>query len=66
MKRLILSVLVIALTFAAVMALMMPSAKAETIVFTAQMLAANEAPPTAVNPTEQGATGQAIVRSTRP
>ena len=61
MKRLILSVLVIALTFAAVMALMMPSAKAETIIFTAQMLAANEPPPTAVAPSEQGATGQAIV-----
>ena len=61
MKRLILSVLVIALTFAAVMASMMPSAKAETIVFTAQMLAANEVAPVAVHPTEQGATGQAIV-----
>jgi hypothetical protein len=50
------------LTMAAVMMSAMRSAKAETIIFTAQMLAANEgAAGIAVNPTETGTTGQAIV-----
>jgi hypothetical protein len=61
MKRFALWVLMTALTISAAMSLMMPSAKAETIVFTAQMLAANEVAPVAVSPTEQGTQGQAIV-----
>ena len=62
MKRVLVSVLMMTLTVAAVTMSMMRSAKAETIIFTAQMLAANEgAAGVAVNPTESGTTGQAIV-----
>lgn len=62
MKRLTVSVLMITLTIAAVALSMMPSVKADTIVFTAQMLAANEAQAgTAVNPTETATSGQAVV-----
>src|ERR1044071_2309595 len=62
MKRVLVSVLMMTLTMAAVMMYTMRSVKAETIVFTAQMLAANEVQAgTAVNPTEAGTTGQAIV-----
>jgi hypothetical protein len=62
MKRVLVSVLMMTLTIAAVAMSTMRSAKAETIIFTAQMLAANEgAAGIAVNPTETGTTGQAIV-----
>ena len=61
MKRVLVSVLMMTLTMAAVVMSTMRSAKADTIVFTAQMLAANEgAAGVAVNPTEAGATGQGI------
>ncbi|HEV8483171.1 MAG TPA: CHRD domain-containing protein [Blastocatellia bacterium] len=61
MKRVLVSVLMMTLTMAAVMMSTMRSVKADTIVFTAQMLAANEgAAGVSVNPTETGATGQGI------
>ena len=61
MKRVLVSVFMMTLTMAAVAMGTMRSVNAETIVFTAQMLAANEgAAGVAVNPTETGATGQGI------
>jgi hypothetical protein len=61
MKRVLVSVLMMALTMAAVMMSTMRTVKAETIVFTAQMLAANEgAAGVSVNPTEAGCSGQGI------
>jgi hypothetical protein len=63
MKRSKISLLIVALTVVAVMSALRSSARAqaETIVFTAQLLAANEAPPVAVHPSEAGAAGSALV-----
>ncbi|HXG94751.1 MAG TPA: CHRD domain-containing protein [Blastocatellia bacterium] len=61
MRRTFASVLLVGLTFASAAWLMMPTAKAETIIFTAQLLASNEVPPVAVAPSEAGANGFATV-----
>jgi len=61
MKRVLVSVFMMTLTMAAVAMGTMRSVNAETIVFTAQMLAANEgAAGVSVSPTEAGTTGQGI------
>lgn len=58
MKKSIVSIMLLMLTFASVMFVMTRPVKAEIIVFTAQLLAANEVPPVAVvSPSETGASG---------
>jgi hypothetical protein len=66
MKRIMASLLLMALAFASVVSLLMPTAEAQTenLVFQAQLLAGNEVPPVVVAPPEQGAIGLAIVTLT--
>src|SRR5437868_2027589 len=66
MRRIMASLLLMALTFASVVSLLMPSAEAQTenVVFQAQLLASNEVPPVVVAPAEAGAAGLAIVTFT--
>jgi hypothetical protein len=62
MKRTILTVLVLAMTVAAIAAVITRSAEAQTIrVFTAVLLPSNEVPPVTVNPTETASSGNATV-----
>jgi hypothetical protein len=63
MKRSVASLLVILMTIVSVVSMMMPSAEAQTTthIFTAQLLAANEVPPVAVNPAEANASGGATI-----
>jgi hypothetical protein len=66
MKRILASLLLMALSFTSVVSLLMPSAEAQTenLVFQAQLLAVNEVAPVAVAPSETGAAGLAIVTLT--
>lgn len=59
MKRFVASMMLTALVVCAVASMMMQPAKAEIIVFTAQLLASNEVPP--VTNADQNAAGSAIV-----
>jgi CHRD domain len=59
MRRSIASVALMALTFVAVVSMMMRSARADIIIFTAQLLASNEVPP--VSNADAGAFGQVLV-----
>jgi hypothetical protein len=66
MKRITVSLLLMALTFTAVISLLMPAAEAQTenVIFQAQLLAANEVPPVVVAPAEANANGLAVVTLT--
>jgi len=59
MKRTIASIAVMALTIISVASIMMRSARAETVVFTAQLLASNEVPP--ITNADQNAFGSVTV-----
>lgn len=59
MKRIVASTMLLAAVVCAVAAMMMQPAKAEIIIFTAQLLASNEVPP--VTNADQNASGSAIV-----
>jgi hypothetical protein len=66
MKRSVASLLVTLMTVVSVASMMMASAEAQTTthIFTAQLLAANEVPPVAVNPAEANASGGVTVTLT--
>jgi CHRD domain/IPTL-CTERM motif len=63
MKRPIASITLLVLTIGSVVWLMTPpvEAQSETIIFTAQLLAQNEVPPVAVNPSEANTNGFATI-----
>jgi hypothetical protein len=66
MRRITVSLLLMMLTFASVISMMMPSAKAQTenLTFHAILLAANEVAPVTVHPTETATVGSAVVTLT--
>jgi hypothetical protein len=66
MKKITLSLLLMTLTFTAVLSLMMTPVEAQTenIIFQAQLLASNEVSPVVVAPSEQGTVGLATVTLT--